>query len=107
MLDKEIVQVTVTSSLCLILIILRATYRLSRPCRNPSHLRCHRRYHSDDFWMVAAIVPLIGRTAMIAWSNALLDRSVDVVGVDAEGRERARMLSAKLLLPSRVFYVLL
>lgn len=47
--------------------------------------------------MAFGILPLAGRALCIAWSNALLD----------EGTKEAAILSRKLLLPGRVFYVLL
>jgi len=47
--------------------------------------------------MVFGILPLAGRALCIAWSNALLD----------ENTPGAEKLSRKLLLPGRIFYVLL
>ena len=95
--DKEIIQVASTSMLCLLLICMRGIYRLAMPCRNHTHVRCHRKWHVDDLWMAFSILPLTGRALCIAWSNSLLDEHT----IDAA------KLSRKLLLPGRVFYVLL
>jgi hypothetical protein len=102
MMSVEIIHVITTSAICFIFILLRTAYRLLYRCR--VHTNCHRKWHVDDLWMAFSILPLVGRALCIAWSNSLLGQDA---GVSAAEKYSAKMLSNKLLIPGRVFYVLL
>lgn len=104
MASSDTVQIAVVTAICVLLIVLRTTYRLTLRCK--VHAKCHRKAHIDDIWMAASIIPLLGRAVTIGWSSSEANNSSNV-GLSDTQRFDDKILSNKLLIPSRICYMLL
>lgn len=100
MAKEDIIQCAVVAAICTTMIMMRTLYRVF--CRCTVHTKCHRQWHKDDLWMTFSLLPLIGRAITIAWSAELLTFPV---GATADYKQDARMLSGRLLMPGRIFYL--
>lgn len=100
----DTVQFVTVTVICFVLIAVRTLYRTFFRCK--VHVKCHRKWHPDDIWMAASVFPLMGRALTIAWSASLTETSVDASISKAE-QFQARSTASKLLLPGRIFYMLL
>ncbi|KAF4965708.1 hypothetical protein FSARC_6491 [Fusarium sarcochroum] len=103
-----------STSVCAFLILARCLYRLIFRCH--IHRTCHRTWRIDDFYMTIAILPLIGRAVCILYSYTLnptythepaTQAEAEHYGVSVAKLDDDRVLSHKLLIPSRIFYALL
>ncbi|KAH7140916.1 hypothetical protein EDB81DRAFT_67651 [Dactylonectria macrodidyma] len=101
------------ASVCSILILTRCAYRVL--CRCKRHPQCHRQWQVDDTYMAFALLPLITRSVLMAWSFSL---NPDMTHSPATSQEASnarktteeldfdRELALKLLIPVRITYAL-
>ena len=102
MATADIIQCAVVAGICFVLIMVRTMYRVFCRCR--VHKRCHRQWHKDDVWMTFSLLPIIGRAITIAWSAELLNYPPGATDLE---KKDAKVLSGKLLMPGRIFYLTL
>lgn len=102
-----------TTAICTMLILIRCVYRILSRCKR--HPFCHRTWHADDAYMALSLVPLAGRCICIILSFELNpsqtfeDATVEEAkarGISLEELQDYYVISHKLLIPSRIFYVL-
>ncbi|KAH7146935.1 hypothetical protein B0J13DRAFT_584370 [Dactylonectria estremocensis] len=102
-----------SAAICVVLILTRCAYRVLCPCKQ--HPTCHRRWQVDDTYMAFALLPLIARTIVMAWSFALNpEQSHDPATLqEAADRRKTveelnqdRELALKLVIPVRITYAL-
>ncbi|KAF4980175.1 hypothetical protein FZEAL_3753 [Fusarium zealandicum] len=112
-LSPDVIFDIVSACVCAVLILARCLYRLLFRCK--LHATCHRTWRIDDFYMTVAILPLIGRTVVIALSFELnpdhiydpaTEAEATARGVSADSINDERMLAHKLLVPGRICYAL-
>ncbi|KAM5356843.1 hypothetical protein ACJ41O_003489 [Fusarium nematophilum] len=103
----------VSATICSVLILTRIAYRLLFRCKQ--HPTCHRRWREDDTYMAFALLPLLARTVLMAWSSALSpDHSHDPAtageaaarGMSVEQLDADKELALMLLIPIRILYAL-
>ena len=81
---------------CLLLIIIRCSYRFLRSCK--IHSSCHRTWHDDDAYMAFASLPLLARAICVSFVTELTREGASISDL---------VLAAKLLVPARLSYALL
>ncbi|KAH6673915.1 hypothetical protein F5X68DRAFT_40765 [Plectosphaerella plurivora] len=101
------------AGVCALLILIRCGYRILSHCR--VHTSCHRTWHADDAYMAFALLPLIARTACIAFSFILnpthsygpaTEADAMARGISVEQLQWKYETSHKLLIPGRIMYAL-
>ncbi|EAS32343.3 uncharacterized protein CIMG_03367 [Coccidioides immitis RS] len=86
--------IVAAATIVAIQIIFRCTYRLLGTFKLLPAI--HQRWHSDDSWMAFSLVPLVSRTACIAWYFDLR----------AAKTHHHDVVAKKLVIPSRLAYAL-
>ncbi|KAM5359556.1 hypothetical protein ACJZ2D_014364 [Fusarium nematophilum] len=102
-----------SAAICVVLILTRCAYRVLCPCKQ--HPICHRRWQVDDTYIALALLPLIARTIVMAWSFVLnpeqshdpaTPQEAEDRGKSVEELNQDRELALKLVIPVRITYAL-
>ncbi|KAH7147045.1 hypothetical protein B0J13DRAFT_553120 [Dactylonectria estremocensis] len=112
-LPSHVSLIIASAAICVVLILTRCAYRVL--CPRKQHPTCHRRWQVDDTYMAFALLPLIARTIVMAWSfmlnpeqshdPATLQEAADR-GKAVEELNQDRELALKLVIPMRITYAL-